>query len=114
MPDDYEPRDFCCRTCGWILGESYREDGKRITQLRTFRHAKDGAGTVADLSTVPVHIKFGMLKVNDGGVLCDHCGDETPWFANATAIVEMLERKKARRKLELIKPLEKEIEHANA
>jgi len=98
MPDypEAENKPFCCIACDWILGESYREIGKRITQLRVYRHPRASEQGV-DLRPLAVAVKFSTLRVNDGVVLCEHCGVETPWFANQTALIEMLERRSARR-----------------
>lgn len=95
MLPHYEPKLFCCNVCGWILGESYREPSIRITQLRVYRNAR-APELGADLRPLAVAVKFVALKVNDGAVLCEHCGGETSWYANQTAISEMLERKSLR------------------
>lgn len=89
MPE-YEPRPFVCRHCSWILGESYREQGRRITQLRVYRHAQS---IQAAQSSVPAEQKWSVIQVNDCTVLCEHCGAGNGWFANQTAITDMLERR---------------------
>jgi hypothetical protein len=94
----YRPCLFSCNVCGWLLGESYRETNSRITQLRTYRHPRTKEQGF-DLRPLAIKDKFSMLKVNDGAVLCEHCGGETSWFANQNAVAEMLERRSARRKV---------------
>lgn len=94
---DPDPRPFKCRNCGWVLGYSYRELGKRITHLRILRHPYE---QVVDFVPVanpsrPAPI-YAAMAVNDGIVLCEHCGAETGWFANQTAISAMIERKSKR------------------
>lgn len=90
------PRPFPCKVCGWILGESYREKGKRITQLRIFRHPQAQVDPVlvvtSALASRPQAI-FAAIQVNDCSVICEHCGAEISWFANQNAIEMMIERK---------------------
>lgn len=88
----YQPRAFLCIKCGFVLGESYREPESRITQLRIYRHPRDKW----DRPIVNVTILYAATQVNDCKVFCEHCHAETSWFANQTAIQEMLERKSAR------------------
>jgi hypothetical protein len=98
-PCENHPKAFRCHQCGWILGESYREDGKRITQLRTYRHPRPREDGL-DTRDIGNGIKYSMMRVNDGTVACEHCGycgDGNDWIANQTAIAEMLERRNARR-----------------
>ena len=85
----YEPKTFRCTHCGWALGESYREDGRHITQLRIYRHAS----VLAQMVPEQPAILFAAVQVNDATVICDHCGAMTSWYANQTAIAEMLERR---------------------
>jgi hypothetical protein len=94
-PADYDPKPFFCR-CGWILGESYRELNQRITQLRIYRCAR-APECGLDLNDTPKHVKFSVTRLNDGAVICGHCGSEESWYANQSAIAEMLERKYIRR-----------------
>ncbi len=97
---DPSPKIFQCNVCGWILGESYREPGKRITQLRIFRHpqAQVEPALIARpaLPSRPA-VMFVAMQVNDCAVLCEHCGAETSWFANQNAIEMMIERKNIRK-----------------
>ena len=60
-----EIKPFCCIACDWILGESYRETGKRITQLRVYRHPRAVEQGV-DLRPLAVAMKFSALRINDG------------------------------------------------
>ncbi len=91
---EYEPKPFACHTCGWIVGESYREPSSRVTQLRVLRRALP---QMLIIGTLP-EVFYCVIQVNDCTVVCDHCGGHTSWFANQTAIEEMLTRKRARRK----------------
>ena len=96
---DPDPRKFQCKVCGWVLGESYREQGKRITQLRIFRHPHaqmDPALIVTPAIPGRPAAMFAAIQVNDCTVLCEHCGGSTGWFANQTAIEMMIERKAKR------------------
>lgn len=98
MPTDENPvipKIFCCDACGWILGESYREEGKRITQLRVYRHSR-AVSQGLDLRLIPPFVKYSEIKVNDGSPLCEHCGFENKWYANQDAMSEMLKRKSRR------------------
>ena len=100
MPtSDPSPRNFKCKNCGWILGESYREQGKHITHLRIFRHPQaqvEPALMVAPALQIQPATMFAAIQVNDCTVLCEHCGGSTGWFANQTAIEMMIERKSKR------------------
>lgn len=87
-PAVYVPKPFCCDGCGWVLGESYRRDGRRVTQLRVLRMPVEragGSGQQAD---------FVAVGVNDATVVCGHCGAETAWYANQNAIEDMLSRRR--------------------
>jgi len=95
LKEPESPRLFIC-ICGWILGESYRRTNRRVTQLRVYRQPRakeDGA----DRRNIPAFQKFVMADVNDGFVLCGHCGARVGWYANQGAISEMLERRYIRR-----------------
>lgn len=96
MPE-YKPKPFVCSHCFWVIGESYREERSRITQLRVRREAQDpsAAPLPADLY-LKVHLTYAVVKANDCEVLCGHCGCSNPWVANQTAISEMLERRYAK------------------
>lgn len=96
MPSD--PKPFPCKECGWLLGESYREDGKRITQLRIFRITKDPKPVEPKGLPVPTAILYAAIGVNDCVVVCGHCGAKLSWYANQTAIEDMLSRKNNRKK----------------
>ena len=94
MPETYIPSPFICSGCNWILGESYRDQNSRVTQLRVFRVARiQGHPELAE----PTHEKFSTINLNDGTVVCSHCGNEQTWFANQTAMADMLQRKSLRR-----------------
>jgi hypothetical protein len=86
-PADYDPKPFLCQVCEWVLGESYREPNQRITQLRVYRIAR------SEKLHYPYHTAFAVAQMNDGAVVCSHCGNKQSWYANQTAIAEMLERK---------------------
>lgn len=95
------PRVFVCKVCGWILGESYRDQARRITQLRIFRHPCE-IGT----PPMPVHahllrpqLIYAAVQVNDCTVLCEHCGAEVSWYANQNAIEIMIERRRKRERV---------------
>lgn len=97
-PAPVGPRVFTCKVCGWILGESYRDQAKRITQLRIFRHSCE-VGTPA--MSVHAHLRrpeliYAAVQVNDCTVLCEHCGAQVSWYANQSAIEMMIERKAKR------------------
>lgn len=89
------PKLFSCK-CGWLLGESYRDAGKRVTQLRVYRSPR-APEQGADLRNIPAFQKFVVTELNDGFVLCGHCGARVGWYANQGAISEMLERRSVRR-----------------
>jgi len=76
---DPDPKPFKCRNCGWVLGYSYREPGKHITQLRILRHPYEQVVEFVPVANpsrpAPV---YAAMAVNDGIVLCEHCGAETP------------------------------------
>jgi len=80
-----------------VLGYSYRDPGKRITQLRILRHPYE---QVADF--VPAAkpsrpaLVYAAMQVNDCMVLCEYCGAEVGWYANQNAIEMMIERKAKR------------------
>lgn len=95
LDETYEPKPFMCKGCGWTLGESYRDIGKRVTQLRVYRVARPSE-IGADLRQMAFAAKYSITHGNDCGVMCEHCGAETGWYANQTAIEEMLERKSKR------------------
>ena len=91
---DYQPKAFRCSGCGMILGESYREDGSRVTQLRVYRYPRDVASGL-DMRDVPSVYKFSATKISDGAIPC-FCGHVEGWYANQTSIAEMLERRSSR------------------
>lgn len=98
MSDDYEPKPFKCKGCGWILGESYREQGKRITQLRVYRYPSGPDWKLLNpqlITSAPVlAVLFVAVQVNDCAVLCENCGEATTWYANQTAIDDILSRRR--------------------
>jgi hypothetical protein len=92
---------FRCNQCGWILGESYREGGRRITQLRIYRHPRPREDGL-DMREIPVYLKYAATQANDTTVPCEHCGycgNGNDWVANQTAIEDMLARRNQRRKV---------------
>jgi hypothetical protein len=98
---DYDPKPFLCKNCGLVLGESYREPGKRITQLRVRRHpiSLEWYRTNPVMMTTTAHLRrFIVIQANDCGVVCSICGEVTSWYANQTAIEDMLSRQRKRRK----------------
>lgn len=102
MPDDYEPRPFKCDRCGWILGESYREPNERVTRLRVYvipREPESG------LLWSELLIHFSVMGMNDGAVVCQHCTHIQSWYANQSAVDEMLARRTVRR--EKVRDVEK-------
>jgi len=92
----YEHRLFHCKICKWILGEIVFEKGQRITQLRVYRHARTIEDGI-DLRDIPSAAKYAVIRVNDGAVMCEHCGADDGWYANRTAIEQMRKRKSAGR-----------------
>jgi len=84
-------RNFEC-VCGYLLGEIYR-DAKRITQLRVYRFAVSPEDIVV-LDAVADRVKFVMEGVNDGAVICSHCGSSMAWFANQSALDDMMRRRR--------------------
>jgi hypothetical protein len=90
-PADYDPKPFVCQVCGWILGESYREPNQRITQLRVYRLTRPPECSF-DLENDCDYKAYVVTRLNDGAVVCAHCGNEQSWYANQTAIAEMLGR----------------------
>lgn len=113
MPSDpatveYEPKPFQCKKCGVVLGESYREPGKRITQLRVRRYPVN----LEFYQSKPVQTSYLMyarryivIMANDCAVVCSVCGEVTAWYANQTAIEDMLSRRRQRRKVEEHEPV---------
>ena len=89
MAERYQPKAFVCQKCGLVLGEYYREAGRRVTQLRTYRVPRsvhlglwDGHGVEA--------LTFHQVETSDTQVLC-FCGQRNGFYANqdlANKIVE--------------------------
>jgi hypothetical protein len=101
---DPDPKPFKCRNCGWVLGYSYREPGKHITQLSILRHPYEQVvGVTPVTSASRPAVLFAAEHVNDCAVLCEHCGASTGWYANQNAIEAMIERKSKRN----VTPIEK-------
>jgi hypothetical protein len=93
----YKPRPFFCQACHWILGEKYREPGRRYTQLRVYHSARQPELGLADAEW-PVMLIFAMVQINDAVVVCGHCGNLQSWQVSQAALDEMLERRQARLK----------------
>lgn len=91
-----EPRLFKCKVCGWILGEIVLEKGSRIVDLRVYRHPRSVEDGI-DLRDIHISIKYSVMRVKDGAVMCEHCGADDGWYANRTAIENMRRRKSSRR-----------------
>lgn len=95
MPDEYEPRPFKCDRCGWILGESYREQNERVTRLRLYVVSRPPESGLLG-STEPIH--YSVMGQNDAsGIVCRNCFHLQSWYANQSAIKELLERRELRR-----------------
>jgi len=105
MPSDPKQKQFPCRECGWILGESYREEGKRITQLRIFRITKNPNRVEPRRPPLPTAIVYAAIQVNDCVVMCGHCGANVSWYANQTAIEDMLSRRRQSRSVDKYEPI---------
>jgi len=111
-PTEYTPKPFCCDVCGWHLGLSYRAGGSRITQLMIRRQPRDPeVETPRGTELLKPHVLYCAVEVNDCKVLCGHCGAVTGWYANQTAIIDMLSRRSARKtsKLEVVKNGREEV-----
>lgn len=67
-------------------------------QLRIFRITKDPNQVEPKGLPVPNAILYSAISVNDGVVLCGHCGAKVSWYANQTAIEDMLSRRNNRKK----------------
>lgn len=94
---DPDPKPFQCKNCGWVLGYSYRDPGKRITQLRILRHPyKQVVDFVPAAKPSRPALVYAAMQVNDCMLLCEHCGAEVGWYANQNAIDMMIERKAKR------------------
>ena len=93
--DEYEPKPYLCPVCHWQIGEKYREHNQRVTRLRIYRRAIEPTRARPDAS-IPAHILFAALALNDGTVPCEHCGNAVGWYASENAMQEMFERRKAR------------------
>ena len=95
---DPDPKPFKCNVCWWVLGYSYREPGKRITQLMILRHPYEQVVDFVPASkpSRPALV-YAAMQVNDCMVLCEHCGAGVGWFANQNAIEMMVERRNNRR-----------------
>jgi hypothetical protein len=95
-PADYDPKPFLCQVCEWVLGESYREPNQRITQLRVYRVTRPPDWPLLiSITDWPDNKIYSVTQMNDGTVICCHCGNKQNWYANQTAIAEMLERRYA-------------------
>jgi len=88
-------RKFEC-VCGYALGEIYR-DAERITRLRVYRFAV-APKELFVLDVIADRVAFVMEDVNDGSVICSHCGASMPWLANKAAFDDMMRRRDLRRK----------------
>lgn len=95
MAEGYIPRAFCCKKCGWILGESYREENSRITQLRVYRFPRHPREGLNRQQYSKPFMQFAAMQVNDAQIPCS-CGEVNGWYANQNAIAEMIERKHGR------------------
>lgn len=88
-----EIRLFICSNCQYVLGDIYRVN--HVTQLRVYRHA--AMGTPVPPADLPDHKQYAVVQCKDAVVICDHCGGGESWYANQTAIAEMLKRREQRR-----------------
>lgn len=86
---EYQPRAFLCHKCGLALGEYYREPGRRITQLRTYRIPRpvhlglwNGEG--------PEALTFHQTMTSDTQVLCI-CGQRNGFYANQELVGRLVE-----------------------
>ena len=103
MPnDDYEPKPFKCDRCSWILGESYREPNERVTRLRVYVQTR---APEMDILGNGMPIYYSVIGMNDGAVVCRHCTHIQSWYANQSAVAEMLARRTVRR--EKVRDVEK-------
>lgn len=96
----FDPKPFPCKECGWILGESYRENGKHSTQLRIFRITKNPNKFEPKRPPLPTAVLFAAIQVNDGVVMCGHCGAKISWYANQTALDDIVSRSRSSRKVQ--------------
>ncbi len=95
---DPSPKIFQCKVCTWVLGYSYRDPGKRITQLRILRHPYEQiVDFVPAANPRRPALVYAAMQVNDCVILCEHCGAEVGWYANQGAIEQIIERRKNRR-----------------
>lgn len=96
--EGYRPRRWFCNVCHHILGVVVR-DANRVRRLNVFARAV----LPVDVSDFPALLPgavYRVVEMNDGTVVCSHCGARREWMVGEDAFEELREKRNARRRQE--------------
>jgi hypothetical protein len=91
------PRPYVCQRCNYVLGFVMRGSDRRpkLSVLRLSAHA-DQLEALVDMALHGTRSLYSVMGLEQGEVICLHCGAGRVWSMSEAAIENLLERRRAR------------------
>jgi hypothetical protein len=91
------PRPYLCEKCNYVLGFVIRGSDRRpkLSVLRLSAHA-DQLEALVDMVLRGARDVYSVIGLEQGEVICLHCGAGRKWSMSQAALDELLSRRRAR------------------